>query len=112
AQGEDLLVVAQGVANAVGMSAIGLLLVAAVRRRAGAQALAGLGRAAAAGIVAAITAAFAGWATVANLGLWAGLLVGGPVVLATYAVVAFVLDAPDARRLGALLIRRGRREKT
>jgi hypothetical protein len=50
------------------MSAIGLLLVLAVRRHAGRRALAGLGRATGAGIVAAVAAALAGWAVVAGIG--------------------------------------------
>ena len=53
-----------GLANAAGMSVIGLLLVLAVRRHAGPAALAGLGRATAAGVLAAGWPALAGWAVV------------------------------------------------
>jgi putative peptidoglycan lipid II flippase len=67
--------------------------------------------------VAAIAAAFAGWATVAGAehlavdapggvrSLLQGVL-GGLAVLVAYVLVAFAVDAPDARRLGALLRRR------
>ena len=112
--GDDRQVLALALANALGMSVIGLLLVRSVRRHAGAAALAGLGRAAAAGIVAAVVAALAGWATVTGAGHLAGGTVrsllqgvlGGLAVLVAYAAVAFAVDAPDARRLGALVRRR------
>jgi putative peptidoglycan lipid II flippase len=110
--GDDRQVLALGLANALGMSVIGVLLVLAVRRHAGAEALAGLGRAATTGIVAAVVAAFAGWATAGALGRVAGLFAGGVVVLVAYAAVALALDAPDVRRLVDLIRRRSRKEET
>jgi putative peptidoglycan lipid II flippase len=113
-------VLALGLANAVGMSVIGVLLVLAVRRHAGPEALAGLGRATAAGIVAAVVAAAAGWATVTGVGqLFEGTpgaarslvqgMLGGVVVLLTFAGSAFVLDKPDVRPLAETVVRRVRR---
>jgi putative peptidoglycan lipid II flippase len=109
-----------GLANAVGMSAIGLLLVLAVRRHAGRAALAGLGRATGAGIVAAVAAALAGWAVVAGVGhafgpapTTAGSLVqgmlGAVVVTVVFVAVAYLLDRHDVRPLAATLARRVRR---
>ena len=108
ALGDSRQVLALGLAQTIGMSVIGLLLVLAVRRHAGAAALAGLGRATAAGIVAAVAAGFAGWGAVSAAGPWLdqpvarslvqGLL-GGVVVLVAYAAVAFLLDRRDVRRL-------------
>jgi putative peptidoglycan lipid II flippase len=107
--GEDRQVFALGLANTVGMSAIGLLLVRAVRRHAGVAALAGLLRAAGAGIVAAVVAALAGWGVVTVLASGsaptvAGSLVqgmlGGIAVGAVYVATAYLLDRPDVRPLG------------
>lgn len=118
--GPERQVLALGLANAVGMSVIGLLLVLAVRRHAGPEALAGLGRATAAGIVAAVVAAAAGWATVTGVGqlfddtpgavrsLVQGML-GGIVVLLVYAASAYASDKPDVRPLVATLAGRLRR---
>jgi putative peptidoglycan lipid II flippase len=112
--GDQKQVLGLGLANTAGMSVLGLLLVYAVRRHAGAEALAGLGRAAAVGIVAAGTSALAGWAVVAGLGRLAwpeptvvGSLVqgvlGGVAVLVVFLAVAYPLDrrdmSPLARRL-------------
>ncbi|HEX8928088.1 MAG TPA: lipid II flippase MurJ [Actinomycetota bacterium] len=112
--GDQRQLLGLGLANTAGMSVLGLLLVYAVRRHAGAEALAGLGRAAAVGIVAAGTSALAGWAVVAGLGrlAWpqptvAGSLVqavlGGLTVLVVFLAVAYPLDrrdmSPLARRL-------------
>jgi putative peptidoglycan lipid II flippase len=118
--GEQRQVLALGLANAVGMSAIGLLLVLAVRRHAGPETLAGLGRATATGIVAAVVAALAGWAAVAGLGRLTGAtpgavgslvqgMLGGIVVGVAFAVVAYALDRHDVRPLVATLARRVRR---
>lgn len=110
-----------GLANAIGMTAIGVLLVLAVRRHAGPAALAGLGRATLAGIVAAVVAALAGWATVTGAGhlmadtpgaaraLVQGIL-GAVVVLAAHAVAAYVLDRRDVGPLVGRLARRGTKE--
>ncbi len=120
ALGESRQVLALGLANAAGMSAIGLLLVLAVRRHAGPQALERVGRATVAGIVAAVVAGLAGWAAVTGAGhLSAGApgavrslvqgMLGGVVVLAVYAAAAYALDRHDVRPLAATLARRVRR---
>ncbi len=120
ALGEPRQVFALGLANAVGMSAIGLLLVLAVRRHAGPAALDRLGRATAAGIVAAVVAALAGWAAVTGTGhLLGGTpgavralaqgVVGGVVVLLGYAAAAYLLDRGDVRPLAGVVARRVRR---
>jgi putative peptidoglycan lipid II flippase len=117
ALGDTRQVLALGLAQTAGMSVIGLLLVLAVRRHAGAAALTGLGRATAAGIVAAVAAGLAGWATVSAAGQWLGQpvarslvqgLLGGIVVLIAYAAVAFLLDRRDVRRLRRIRSRRER----
>jgi putative peptidoglycan lipid II flippase len=111
-----------GLANAIGMSAIGLLLALAVRRHAGRAALAGLSRATGAGIVAAVAAALAGWAVVAGVGhvfgpapTTVGSLVqgtlGAVVVTAVFVAVAYPLDRHDVRPLAATLARRVRRQR-
>jgi putative peptidoglycan lipid II flippase len=110
----DAEVFGLGLANAIGMSAIGLLLVLAVRRHAGGHALAGLGRATGTGILAAIAAALAGWAAVTGAGhvvapTFLGSLVqgvsGGVVVAIAFVAVAYLLDREDVRPL----VRRVRR---
>ena len=112
ALGADRQVFALGLANAVGMSAIGLLLVLAVRRDAGPEALSGLGRVTLVGIVAAGVAALAGWAVVVGVGhafgptptatgsLAQGML-GGIVVAVVFIAVAYPLDRHDMRPLAA-----------
>ncbi len=118
--GDDRQVLGLGLANAAGMSVIGLLLVLAVRRHAGAEALAGLGRASVAAVLAAAGAALAGWGTVAGTGRLFGStptvlgsivqgMLGGAVVLAVFAVAAYALDRRDMRPLAATLARRVRR---
>ncbi|GIE33861.1 membrane protein [Actinoplanes italicus] len=102
-----------GVANAIGMTVTGVLLVLAVRRHAGREALAGLGRATVAAVLAAVAAGLAGWAVVTGLGptpgvpgsLVAGML-GGVAVAAVYLAVAFVLDRRDLGPLAGTLGRR------
>jgi putative peptidoglycan lipid II flippase len=115
ALGDDRSVLALGLANAVGMSVIGLLLVLAVRRHAGAAALAGLPRAAAAGIVAAVAAALAGRGvvTVLSSGATPGVagslvqgMLGGVAVAAVFVAVAYLTDRPDVRPLVARPARR------
>ena len=116
----DRVVFGLGLANAIGMSVIGVLLVLAVRRHAGPEALAGLGRAAAAGILAAGAAALAGWGVVIKIGQFVGStptaggsllqgMLGGVVVAAVFAAVAYLLDRRDMRPLAATLARRIRR---
>jgi putative peptidoglycan lipid II flippase len=104
-----------GLANAIGMSAIGLLLVLAVRRHAGGAALAGLGRATGAGILAAVVAASAGYAVAAAvdgaLGGVVAAVLGGVVVAAVFAAVAYPLDRHDVRPLLAMVSRRLRRRR-
>jgi putative peptidoglycan lipid II flippase len=112
----DAEVFGLGLANAIGMSAIGLLLVLAVRRHVGPGALAGLGRATGAGILAAIVAALAGWAAVTGirhavaptfLGSIVQGVAGGIVVAVAFAAVAYLLDRDDVRPL----VRRVRRQR-
>ncbi|WP_250033520.1 murein biosynthesis integral membrane protein MurJ [Paractinoplanes maris] len=103
-----------GLANAVAMSAIGLLLVLAVRRHAGPEALAGLGRTTLVTLLAAGLAALAGWGAVAGSGALFGAtpqavpsivqgILGGLAVLVVFVGVAYPLArrdlAPLARRL-------------
>jgi putative peptidoglycan lipid II flippase len=108
-----------GLANAIGMSAIGLLLVLAVRRHAGRDALAGLGRATGVGILAAIVAALAGWAAVVGTGHLVGPsllgsivqgVLGGIVVAVAFVAVAYPLDRDDVRPLARRVRRHLRRE--
>jgi putative peptidoglycan lipid II flippase len=109
-----------GLANALGMSVIGLLLVLAVRRHAGPSALEGLGRASAAGVVSAVAAALAGWGVVAATGRLFGAaptvvgslvqgILGGIAVLTVFAALAYALDRRDLAPLVATLTRRLRR---
>ena len=118
--GDQRQVLGLGLANAIGMSVIGILLVLAVRRHAGPDALAGLGRATAAGIVAAGAAALSGWGVVAEIGQLVGTtptvggsllqgMLGGVVVAVVFAAVAYLLDRRDVRPLAATLARRIRR---
>ena len=120
ALGDVRQVLALGLANSVGMSGIGVLLVLAVRRHAGPGALTGLGRATAAAIVSAVVAALAGWGTVTAAGQWMGPgaprslvqgLLGGVVVLIAYAAAAYLFDRHDVRPL-ARMLRRTRGEET
>ena len=120
----DDKVLALALANSVGMLTLGALLVAAVRRRAGAGSLTGLPRAAGVGIVAAVAAGLAGWGAVEGLrhGLgatptgWAGVLsgmLGGVVVAVVFLAVTYPLDRHDLRPLLAKaieLIRRNRKD--
>ncbi|WP_436528121.1 murein biosynthesis integral membrane protein MurJ [Actinoplanes sp. HUAS TT8] len=103
-----------GLANALGMSVTGLLLVLAVRRHAGRAALAGLLRAAVAAVVAAAVAGLAGWAVVTGIegpvpsiprSLVEGVL-GGIVVAVVFVAVAVALDRRDLSPLAATLRRR------
>ncbi|MFI7545754.1 murein biosynthesis integral membrane protein MurJ [Actinoplanes sp. NPDC049599] len=116
----DGRVLALALANSVGMIALGVLLVVAVRRRAGAGALAGLPRAAGVGIVAAVAAAAAGWGVVQGLAEvagptpagWASVLsgmLGGVVVAVVFFAVTYPLDRHDLRPLVASVTGRIRR---
>jgi putative peptidoglycan lipid II flippase len=110
-------VLALSLANSVGMVALGVLLVTAVRRRAGAAALAGLPRATGVGILAAVVAGLAGWGAVAGLGptpgggasLLSGML-GGVVVAVVFLAVTYPLDRHDLRPLVATVTGRIRRK--
>ncbi|MEV6301432.1 lipid II flippase MurJ [Actinoplanes sp. NPDC051861] len=106
-----------GLANALGMTVTGVLLVLAVRRHAGPSALAGLTRASVAAVVAAGLAAAAGWGTVTGLesafwptpGVFAALaegMLGGVVVGAVFLAVAFALDRRDLSPLATTVLRR------
>jgi putative peptidoglycan lipid II flippase len=117
---DDDRVFALALANSVGMIALGVLLVAAVRRRAGAAALAGLPRATGAGIVAAVAAGVAGWAVVEGMRHvlgptptgWASLLsgmLGGVVVAVVFLAVTYPLNRHDLRPLVATATGRIRR---
>lgn len=112
--GPGLLVFALGLANSIGMTVIGLLLVLAVRRHAGAAALSGLGRTTLVTVLAAGLAALAGWGVAAGLGNLLGPtpqvvgsivqgILGGLAVLAVFVGVVYPLArhdlAPLARRL-------------
>ncbi|GAA0547947.1 hypothetical protein GCM10010172_32270 [Paractinoplanes ferrugineus] len=119
--GERRQVLTLGLANAVAMTVIGILLVLAVRRHAGAAALAGLSRATVVGIVAAGVAALAGWAVVAGIGHLVGAhptaggsvvqgVLGGLTVLAVFAGVVYPAARSDVAPLvGRLRRLRGRR---
>ncbi|QGN49261.1 virulence factor MviN [Micromonospora sp. WMMC415] len=104
-------------ANSAGMLVLGALLVVAVRRTAGAAALAGFARAAVAGSAGAVLAALAGWAVSRWLaavgdgtpGAPAALVQGmlsGVLVGAVFLAVAWTLDRPDVRPLLAGVLRR------
>jgi putative peptidoglycan lipid II flippase len=109
-----------GLANALGMTVTGLLLVLAVRRHAGPAALAGLSRALLAAVIAAAVAGLAGWGVVTGLrsavrptpGVLGSLvegMLGGVAVAVVFVVVAFVLDRRDlGPPVGALRKRLGR----
>ncbi|KUL31274.1 virulence factor MviN [Actinoplanes awajinensis subsp. mycoplanecinus] len=109
-----------GLANAIGMTVLAVLLVVAVRRHAGTAALAGLPRALVAAVVAAAAAGLAGWGVVAGLtaAFWpaAGILgslvegvLGGLAVVVVFVAVAFLLDRRDLSPLAGTLTRRLRR---
>ncbi|WP_018215046.1 murein biosynthesis integral membrane protein MurJ [Salinispora vitiensis] len=115
-------------ANSVGMVVLGALLVLAVRRTAGATALAGIRRAGAAGVIGGGLAALVGWAVArwllaatdgtpsAPVALVQGML-SGVVVGVVFLAVVWILDRPDVRPLLAGALRklgltRGRRSAT
>jgi putative peptidoglycan lipid II flippase len=122
ALGDDRQVFALGLANSVGLSAIGLLLVLAVRHHAGPESLSGLGHATVVGIVAAGVAALAGRGAVVAAGhafgpaptgigsLVQGML-GGLVVTLVFLAVAYALDRRDMRPLAASLAARVQRRR-
>jgi putative peptidoglycan lipid II flippase len=111
-------VAALTVANSVGMSVLGLALLGAVSARAGRGALAGLPRAAAAGLLAGVTGALAGRAVVSWLpaqdpptaggALVSGML-AGVVVGAVFVAVAWALDRRDIGVMVAGVARQLRR---
>jgi putative peptidoglycan lipid II flippase len=109
-----------GLANAIGMTVTGLMLVVAVRRHAGRAALAGLGRALVAASAASAAAGAAGWAVVTAVepasGPTPGVLgsvvegmLGGVTVAVVFLAVAFVLDRRDLGPLVGTLWKRLRR---
>ncbi|MEV4280296.1 murein biosynthesis integral membrane protein MurJ [Actinoplanes xinjiangensis] len=109
-----------GLANTIGMTVTGLLLVLAVRRTAGPSALAGLSRALITAVVAAAAAGAAGWGAVAGLrsafwptpGVLGSLvegMLGGVAVAVVFLAVAFVLDRRDLGPPAAALAGRLRR---
>ncbi|GID94580.1 hypothetical protein Adi01nite_39920 [Amorphoplanes digitatis] len=113
-------VLSLSLANSVGMLTLGVLLVAVVRRRAGAAALAGLPRATGVGIVAAVVAGLAGWGVVEGIrhafgstpAGWVSVLsgmLGGVVVLVVFVAVVYPLDRHDLRPLVAKATARIRR---
>ncbi|MEU4222464.1 lipid II flippase MurJ [Actinoplanes sp. NPDC026623] len=113
-------VLSLSLANSVGMLTLGVLLIAAVRRRAGAAALAGLPRAILVGIVAAVVAGLAGWGAVEGAGQvfgstpagWTSVLsgmLGGVVVVVVFLAVTYPLDRHDLRPLVAKAMTRIRR---
>lgn len=93
--------------NTIGMTAAGLALLVAVRRACGTAALAGAGRAAGSGLVAAIAGAAAGAAAAAAFpatGPAAEALIAVLallVALVAFAAVAFVLDGGELRAAAA-----------
>jgi putative peptidoglycan lipid II flippase len=110
-------VLALSLANSAGMTVLGALLVAAVARRAGSAAVAGLSRSAGVGLLAGAVAAGAGIAVVRVLGGYgqttptAGVAVlqgilSGVVVGVVFLGVAYPLDRHDVRPLTVALLRR------
>jgi putative peptidoglycan lipid II flippase len=103
---QDQQVLGLGLANSIGMSVLAVLLVIAVRRHAGREALDGLARATLAAVTGAGAAGLAG-AWVVNLvetptpsvlgSLTAGML-GGVVVAVVFAAVVWVLDRKSLNR--------------
>ncbi|MEV0006001.1 lipid II flippase MurJ [Micromonospora sp. NPDC050980] len=115
-------VLAVALATSAGMVLLGALLIAAVRRAAGPAALAGLGRAGAAGLLAAVVAAAGGAATARGLALAMGGtpttfgalgqgMLSGVVVGVLFLAVAWLTDARDLRPLLAAVTRRLRRRR-
>ncbi|WP_405093676.1 MATE family efflux transporter [Micromonospora sp. NBC_01392] len=109
-------------ATSAGMLLLGALLVAAVRRAAGPEALAGIGRAGAAGLLAAAVAAAGGVATArwlerlgdgtpTTLAALAQGMLSGVVVGVLFLAVAWLTDARDLRPLLAAVTRRLRRRR-
>ncbi|WP_091562655.1 murein biosynthesis integral membrane protein MurJ [Micromonospora pattaloongensis] len=110
-------VMALTLANSVGMTVLGALLVRAVARRAGRAALAGLARAGLVGVLAAAAAALAGLAATGWLAAVAGTtptrggallqgMLSGVVVLLVFLGVAYPLDRHDIRPMTSALTRR------
>ena len=105
-------VVSLGLGNTIGMTVAGALLMAAVRRRVGHGVFDGLGRTAAAGLLAAAAAGAAGWFCGAAFG-WtsspAALLIGPVctvIALAVFGAVVFPLDGEELRPLVATFLAR------
>ena len=102
---------ALALASSVGMLALNIPMVAAVRRLRGPAAVAGVGRAELAGVAAAAAGAAAGLATMLALPVGSGVYEAGAGVLAAtlavlvFGVVAYVLDREDLRVVAARLRR-------
>lgn len=107
----DQAVAALGLGNACGMTLAGLLLLVAVRRRAGAGVFEGLARAASAGAVAALAAGAAGWLAGGLIGptgpaaAIGSALACGLVAVGVFAAVLLALDDGDLRPLLAGVLR-------
>jgi putative peptidoglycan lipid II flippase len=115
--GPEARVAALGLANSIGMTVLGAVLLAIVRRRAGRAALAGIGWAAAVGLTAGAVAGLAGWAAVRwTSGAFGGTpgdgaavirgMLSGIVVVAVFLAVAYPLDRRDVRPMAARVARR------
>ncbi|MGN9912621.1 murein biosynthesis integral membrane protein MurJ [Phytohabitans sp. LJ34] len=109
---DDQRVLALTLGNSIGMAVLGALLVVAVLRGAGRHALAGLDRAAAAGLVAGGLAALAGWLVTRATGtpgasgaVLQGML-SGAVVGMVFLGVAYPLDRRDMRPMLTTITRR------
>ncbi|MGC5054533.1 murein biosynthesis integral membrane protein MurJ [Micromonospora sp. DT48] len=114
-------VLAVALANSAGMLLLGVLLLVAVARSAGREALAGAGRAGGAGLLAGGTAAVAAVLTLRLLdaqgdppGRWTALMQGmlsGVLVAVVFLAVLWLVDRQDLRPLLAGLGRRLRRSR-
>ncbi|MEP6462368.1 MAG: lipid II flippase MurJ [Frankiaceae bacterium] len=110
--GPGRVVAALGLANSLGMTLAGLLLVAAVHRAAGAEAVAGVARTAAAAVAGALVGGLAGWAaargvtTAWGAGLPANLAAGAVAAAAVSVAFAAVVGLLDTGSLAAVRDRR------
>lgn len=112
-------VLALALANAIGMSMMGVLLVAALRRTGGAATLTGLGRAAAVGALAGLVAAAVGSGVVYLAGGFTSTptvsgavlqgMLSGATTLLVFLAVCLPLDRHDLRPMVAATLRRTRR---
>ncbi len=109
----EWVVAAFGIGNSVGMTLAGALLLGVLHRTGGRQAVAGAGRAVAAGTLGGLGGYAAGAGVVAALGplrLWGsvGLCVLGALASGVaFAALAVMVDAPDTRAVAARWLMRG-----